>query len=178
MNQRGRVMATMRIRDLAERYAVAVDAKDVGGVARLFVSDVVVPGHGVGRDAIAAFYDQVLRRFHCSMHLVANTVVDQHDEEHASGVVYCRVHHHSTDPEHWYDHALAYFDDYAIESGQWRFRRRRVHTWYRQTVAHPHADGARVIPPSGSDGTSRGRLPDGFATFETFWQRDPRSSER
>ena len=57
------------------------------------------------------FYDQSLRNFHCSMHLVGNHVIDFDDDDHAHGVVYCRAHHHVLEPEHWFDVALAYFDD-------------------------------------------------------------------
>jgi ketosteroid isomerase-like protein len=158
------------IRQLAQRYALAVDGKDLDALAALFVEDVDNGRHGPGREGVKRFYDRSLRNFHCSMHLVANHVIDFDDDDHAHGVVYCRAHHHVLDPEHWFDQALAYWDTYERQDDRWLFRRRRVRLWYRQRFGHPDHGPERVTATAGASGPSRGpQMPEAFTTFETFW---------
>jgi hypothetical protein len=121
---------------------------------------------------VKTFYDQVLRQFHCSMHLVANHVIDFDDDDHAHGVVYCRAQHHVLQPEHWFDQAIAYWDSYERGGDEWLFRRRQLKSWYRQEVGHPHHGIERVELAGESTGPQRGtQMPDAFATFEAFWAR-------
>jgi ketosteroid isomerase-like protein len=168
------LLARDRIRQLAARYALAVDAKDVDGIAKLFVDDVDNGRYGLGHEGVRRFYDQSLRKFHCSMHLIGTHVIDFDDDDTAQGIVYCRAHHHVLQPEHWFDEALAYFDTYERIAGEWRFRRRRVRSWYRQEVGHPVNGPHRVSPTIESSGPKRGaRMPEAFSTFDAFWLREP-----
>jgi hypothetical protein len=124
--------------------------------------------YGSGREGVKTYYDNALRGFHCSMHLVANHVIDFDDDDHAHGVVYCHAQHHVLEPEHWWDEVLAYWDTYERLDGAWCFRRRRVRSWYRQE----HGD--RVIAPAADQGPKRGvMMPEAFPTFEAFWARPP-----
>ena len=158
------------IRQLAQRYALAVDGKDIDTVATLFAPDVDNGRYGQGHEGVKRFYDQALRNFHCSMHLVANHVVDFDDDDHAHGVVYCRAQHHVLEPEHWFDMALAYWDTYERFDGRWIFRRRRLRSWYTQYVGHPEHGTARVRYEAGASGPQRGQqMPEAFETFEAFW---------
>lgn len=162
------------IRQLAERYAIAVDGKDLDGIAMLFVDGVDNGRYGTGPDGVKRFYDQSLRKFHCSMHLVGNHVIDFDDDHHAHGVVYCRAQHHVLEPEHWFDMALAYFDTYERVDDAWRFRRRRVRSWYRQEIGHPEQGSARVTATPMASGPQRGAsMPHAFPTFDEFWSRPP-----
>lgn len=164
------LMARDSIRRLAERYALAVDGKDLDGLAALFVPDVDNGRYGPGRDGVKRFYDQTLRNFHCSMHLVANHVIEFDDDDHARGVVYCRAHHHVLEPEHWFDEALAYWDTYERVGGAWLFRRRRLRSWYRQHFGHPEHGVERVEAAAAASGPKRGgRMPEAFPTFDSFW---------
>jgi ketosteroid isomerase-like protein len=168
------LIARDSIRQLAQRYALAVDAKDVDAIATLFVADVDNGRYGPGREGVKRFYDQSLRKFHCSMHLVANHVIDFDDDVGASGILYCRAHHHVLDPEHWFDVALAYWDTYEHVNGRWLFRRRRVRSSYRQEFGHPDHGAERVMPNPATSGPQRGaRMPEAFATFDAFWSRPP-----
>ena len=170
MDDLTRLLALESIRGLAQRYALAVDGKDLERLALLFAPDVDNGRWGSGRDGVKAFFRQSLRNFHCSMHLVANHVIDIDDDEHASGVVYCHAHHHVLEPEHWFDEALAYFDTYQRISGDWFFRRRRVRSWYRQHYGHPENGNERIVPAIEASGPKRGaRMPEAFPTFEAFW---------
>jgi hypothetical protein len=169
------LVARDRICQLAYRYALGVDGKDLDGLAALFVEDVDNGRYGPGREGVKTFYDHVLRGFHCSMHLVGNHVIDFDDDQHAHGVVYCRAHHHVLEPEHWFDQAFTYWDTYERVGEDWFFRRRVLKSWYRQEFGHPSHGTGRVVSPPGADGPARGaQMPDAFPTFEAFWSRAPR----
>jgi ketosteroid isomerase-like protein len=171
------LLARDRIRQLAERYALAVDAKDLDSLAGLFAEDVDNGRFGAGREGVKTYFDTSLRNFHCSMHLVANHVIDFDDDTHAHGIVYCRAQHHVAEPEHWFDQAIAYWDTYERADGGWFFRRRRVRSWYRQQIGHPGHGTERVVEPPPATGAMRGaRMPEAFPTFESFWARSPRPS--
>lgn len=174
MDEWGALLAREAIRALAQRYALAVDGKDIDAIAALFVPDVDNGRFGSGPEGVKRFYDESLRRFHCSMHLVANHIIDFDGDEHAHGVVYCLAHHHVLEPEHWFDEALAYWDTYERVGGEWRFRRRRVRSWYRQHIGHPDVDSTRIEAAIEPSGPKRGaRMPEAFATFDAFWDRSP-----
>lgn len=180
MDALDRLVARDAIRDLATRYALAVDGKDLGTLAELFAPDVDNGRYGVGPDGVMAFYDQSLRNFHCSVHLVANHVIDlnEADPDHATGVVYCTASHHLVEPDRWFDEALAYWDTYERFGGEWRFRRRRLRSWYRDHRDDPEHGDARLEAAVGTSGPTRGgRMPEEFATFEPFWARPPRAEQ-
>jgi hypothetical protein len=169
------LLARERIRQLAVRYALAVDGKDLDGIAALFAADVSNGRYGPGRGGVRNFYDQALRGFHCSMHLVANHVIDFDDDDHAHGVVYCLAHHHVLEPEHWFDKALAYWDTYERAGDDWYFRRRRLKSWYHQEFGHPEYGTERTAEASTASGPLRGsQMPAAFDTFDAFWSRPPR----
>ena len=174
MNSIELLLARDEIRQLADRYAVSVDGKDLHTLASLFVDDVDNGGYGRGRDGVVRFYNERLRLFHCSMHLVGNHVIDFTSDALATGVVYCRAHHHVTDPDHWFDMALAYWDTYERHGTEWLFRRRQVKSWYRQEIGHPTQRNIRVLAEPGETGTMRGScMPFAFPTFDPFWDRQP-----
>jgi hypothetical protein len=165
MNPLEELVARDQIRQLAQRYALAVDGKDLDGIAALFVDDVDNGRYGTGREGVKSFYDQSLRKFHGSVHLVANHVIDFDDDHHAHGVVYCLAKHHVLDPEHWFDEALAYSDTYERAGGAWFFRRRVVKSWYRQEFGDE-----RVKSAPAESGPKRGaQMPEAFPTFDAFW---------
>lgn len=169
-----RLVARDAIRELALRYALAVDGKDLDSLVRLFAADVENGRFGVGREGVRRFYDQALRKFHCSVHLVANHVIDLDDGDRAHGVVYCLAQHHVLEPEHWFDEALAYWDTYERIDGIWYFRRRRLRSWYRGHVGHPTHGVTRTVAAAELQGPKRGgRMPEAFETFQAFWDRPP-----
>ena len=168
------LVARDKIRELAYRYALAVDGKDLDSLAALFVEDVDNGRYGPGREGVKTFFDHALRSFHCSMHLVANHVITFDDDEHAHGVVYCRAQHHALDPDHWFDQALAYWDTYERLVDEWLFRRRLLKSWYRQEIGHPERGSGRVVSEPTVEGSMRGaQMPEAFPTFDAFWSRAP-----
>src|ERR1700746_557128 len=86
-----RLEALDEIRQLAAKYAVALDMRDFDSLANLFVDDVGVPGKGRGRAAMREWYDaQIRRSLLGSAHGVLGHVIDVHDADNASGLVYSR----------------------------------------------------------------------------------------
>ena len=72
-----RLEAIDEIRQLAAKYAVALDMRDFDALANLFVDDIGVPGKGRGRAAMREWYDAQIR---CSLlgsaHGVLGHVID------------------------------------------------------------------------------------------------------
>ena len=171
------LVARAAIENLAVRYALAVDGKDLEALANLFAPDVDNGRFGRGPLGVRHFFDQSLRRFHCSVHFVANHAIDFDDDDHAHGVVYCHARHHVLEPEHWFDEALAYFDSYERFGNGWRFRRRQVRSWYRQYSGHPEQPEGRIEAEPEQRGPKKGgRMPEAFPTFTSFWERTPSGS--
>lgn len=146
---------------------MAIDARDLDGLVALFVDDVAAGRRGSGRDALRAWYDDVLRRFRRSIHLICGHVVDFVDDDHATGLVYCRAEHE--DGDGWYVMAMRYEDVYERRDGRWYFVRRKEHPWYAVDVLD------RPSPPyvrwPGHEAMVA-TLPDRLDTWRSFWDED------
>jgi ketosteroid isomerase-like protein len=162
-----RVESELAIRQLAARYALAIDSRDLQALGDLFVADVDNGAAGRGREPLRAWFGQVLTNFYRSMHFVAGHVIDFQDAESATGSVYCRAEHE--DGDHWVVMSMIYADTYRRDDGHWHFVRRRLKPWYvADSLEHPQAGGdfsrwPGAVPPH------RIGLPQGFATWEPFW---------
>src|SRR5438445_2447880 len=65
-----------QIRQLVSRYALALDSRDVPALVDLFVEDVQVGRGQQGRDALAAWFDPILRPYRTTFHLIGNHIID------------------------------------------------------------------------------------------------------
>ena len=130
------------VRELVDRYALAVDERRAAEVAALFVADGVlaVPRppasmapttERVGRAAIETAMAS-LHRYVSTLHAVVGHVVDAapDDPEHrATGTTTCIAHHvmaaddGSLTNTVW---GLRYHDVYVTDDGTWRFARRAL----------------------------------------------------
>jgi hypothetical protein len=158
------------IRQLAAKYAVALDMRDLDAVANLFVDDVGVPGKRRGRPALRDWYDAEMRHdLLGSAHGVLGHVIDVHDAEHASGLVYSR---NDLETETvWVIELLAYLDSYERRDGRWYFARRTPLFWYQSDVTVPPVGPSKMRWP----GTAPhdGGFHDAFPSWEVFWAADP-----
>jgi hypothetical protein len=156
------------IRQLAARYALALDSRDVAALVALFVQDVQSSDGGVGRDALATWFDAILRPYSTTFHLIGNHVIDMVDEDHATGVVYCR-------PEHevgnlWIVMALQYWDRYERRDGRWYFKSRSVHVFYACDVLEsPLAVPERFHFPD-NPMLTKADLPQRWNSWQEFWR--------
>ncbi|BBY76729.1 hypothetical protein MPRF_36280 [Mycolicibacterium parafortuitum] len=131
-----RLEALDEIRQLAAKYAVALDMRDLDSLVNLFVDDVAVPGHDHGRPALRRWYDRELRHgLLGSAHGVHGHVIDVHDTHHATGLVYSRNDLETSSA--WVIELLAYLDTYECRYGRWYFVRRKPLFWYESDITDP-----------------------------------------
>ena len=154
------------IQQLVSRYARALDARDMAAVAALFSPDVQVGGEAHGRAALQAWMSDLMSNMRTSVHLVANHVIDFHDADHASGVVYCRDELERPDTGEWAVGTIQYWDDYKRVDGEWCIDRRRLHRWYLVDWLERPSPGAGV----NDFAMMRERqLPDAYPSWHEFW---------
>lgn len=165
-----RLEALDEIRQLAAKYAVALDMRDLDALVNLFVDDVGVPGTRSGRTALRAWYDTELRHdLLGSTHGVLGHIIDVHDADRASGLVYSR---NDLETESvWVIELLAYLDSYQRREGRWYFARRVPLFWYQSDITDPPVGPQKMRWP----GSARhdGAFHDAFPSWQEFWAADP-----
>lgn len=161
-----RIEAHLAIQQLAVRYALAVDSRDLDLMVRQWVPDVWMgKAHGQGHDAVRRFFEPILSTFYRSIHMIVGHHIDVIDSDNASGVVYCRAEHE--DGEHWVVQAIIYEDTYRRVEGTWGFVKRVHRHWYSSPVQ---------LAPSGptfENWPGRGGpppdLPQAWRSWHDFW---------
>jgi ketosteroid isomerase-like protein len=166
----GWLVAHEQIRQLAGRYAVALDARDLDTLVGLFVDDVRVGPDQVGRAALRTSFTEQLRGLGVTILLVGSHVIDVIDEDHATGVVSCRGEIEMG--EQWVVQAIQYHDTYERRDGSWLFVRRRHLLFYGADLLERPIG----LPPARwpASATGKGELPEALPTWQAF-QRDVRS---
>jgi ketosteroid isomerase-like protein len=173
MTDTERLLAIIEIQQLAYRYAVCVDARDLDGLVELFVPDVRVGREATGREALRADFDRQLRATGVSFLQVGNHVVDVADESSATGVVYCRgeIQEGGRESSRWIVQLIQYHDRYRRDGGRWRFVRRKHLLVYgadlgQSPVGLPPADWPRRQ-------TGWGTVPGSLPSWRRFWGDGP-----
>lgn len=167
MDDLERLIAESEIRQLASRYAVALDARDLDALVQLFIDDVQVGRDVRGHAALRADFDVQLRAIGVSILFVGNHVIDFEDDERARGVVYCKA--EIQDGERWIQQSIRYDDTYARTRRGWCFVRRRHRLFYGADLGdNPLRLGSAEWP---KNHTGRGDLPESLDTWRTFWNR-------
>jgi hypothetical protein len=128
------VSAIEALAQLLERYARAVDDRDVDALAALFTDDAIVIG-ARGEQSIADWLDSMRapRAFPVSMHLFGTPLVElSPDGASASLDTYAVVHQLGGEGQGDLTLGVRYLDDVVRDGGAWRIRRRRATTlWMR-----------------------------------------------
>lgn len=166
-----RLESLASIRQLACRYALAVDSRNISDLADLFVPDARLGTGETGREALARWFDGILRAPRTSVHFVGNHIVDFDDADHARGIVYCRDQLERPDTGTWEIGELQYWDAYARVDGEWCFVRRRFHRWYIVDALTRPAHGAGVN--DGTDPLRARQLPEAFESWGRYWGEAP-----
>ena len=117
------------LRELADRYARAVDRRDWELAERLFTRDCVLVGPGyelVGRDGILAGLRQI-DRFRATQHSVHNQLFELAGDR-ATGETYCTAHHlyERDGVRRKLSWGIRYQDRCVREAGLWRYERREL----------------------------------------------------
>ena len=165
MNEAQRLLAYEEIRQLASRYALSVDSRDLDALVHLFVEDVQVGRERFGRDALRSDFDRQLREIGISILFVGNHVIDLLDDDHAKGVVYCKGEIEVNG--RFIQQAIVYRDTYERRDESWYFTRRQHLLFYG---AEP-GDNPLTLPPANwpENHTGRGTLPEDWETWKSFW---------
>ena len=160
-----RLLSIEAIRQLAYRYAWATDSRDIDALISLFIDDVRVGRDRYGREALRASFESQLREIGISILNVGNHIIDFEDDDHASGIVYCRG--EIQDGERWIVQAILYQDNYERRETDWYFVRRKHLLWYGAEEGENPLD----LPPANwpENHTGRGTLPESLATWKLFW---------
>ena len=166
MNDLERLVAKDEIRDLAIRYAHALDLRDLDALVELFVPDVQVGRDGRGREALRSSFDLQLRAIGVSILYVGNHWIEFEDEDHADGRVYCRG--EIQEGERWITQAIQYRDRYERRDGRWYFVRRKHLLWYGSELGQSPLG----LPPANwpEHNTGKGTLPEAWESWQRFWK--------
>jgi SnoaL-like domain len=158
------LLAHEQIRQLASRYAVALDARDLDTLVGLFVPDVRVGRGHVGRDALRKNFTEQLRDLGVTILHVANHVIDIVDDDHATGIVSCRGEIEMG--EQWVVQSIQYHDVYERRDKVWLFVRRRHLLFYGADMLQRPIG----LPPAHwpASATGKGELPEALPTWQAF----------
>jgi ketosteroid isomerase-like protein len=162
-----RIESLAEINQLAFRYALAVDSRDLSALCDLFVPDVVVDRHNSGRTALRAWFADILKAFGASVHFVGNHIVDFVDADQATGVVYTRDQLERRDTGGWDVGEIQYWDRYRRIDGRWYFVGRKFHRVYIVDALTRPSHGAGVNDGSGQ--LPARQIPDAHPSWGRFW---------
>lgn len=165
-----RLEALDEIRQLAAKYAVALDMRDFDALVNLFVDDVGVPGGKHGRAAMREWYDTQIRQVLLgSAHGILGHIIDVHDADRATGLVYSR---NDLETEAtWVIELLAYLDSYERREGRWYFARRTPLFWYQSDITDPPLGPQKLRWPQSP--WQEGAFHDAFPSWQEFWDAEP-----
>ena len=111
------------IRQLAAKYSVTLDMRDLDMHVNLFVPDVRVGKEKTGRQALKEWADATFRdQFTGTSHHIGNHIIDFDSNDSAIGLVYSK-NEHETETE-WVIMQMLYWDSYSRVDGRWLFKKR------------------------------------------------------
>ncbi|MDG4669144.1 nuclear transport factor 2 family protein [Mycobacterium sp. 236(2023)] len=143
----GDLLARDEIRALPLRYAAAVESRDVDAMTELFSPRAQFGDFGEGADGLRALMADSLGDSLFAVILVANHLIDVHDDMHATGQVWAHC-YAQTRSDGFLDQLIRYDDTYAKVDGRWLFAHRRHRLWYgvvhdRSPLTQPPANWPR-----------------------------------
>ncbi len=162
------------IRQLAAKYALTLDMRDIDMMVTLFPRDVRVGKDASGRKALRTYMDGTLRSpFTGTSHHIGGHVIEFDDPDHAHGIVYSKNEHETPvdrGQDEWVIMQMMYADDYVRQDGQWFFERRLPLYWYATDLIKPPVGDNKMRWP-GQDQTE-GNFHKLFPSFAEYWERD------
>ena len=158
------------IRQLAGRYSLSLDMRDLDAHVNLFAPDIRVSRDKVGRAHLKAWVDDTLRnQFTGTSHHLGQHIIEFVDPDHAIGVVYSKNEHECG--AEWVIMQMLYWDDYERIDGVWYFRRRLPCYWYATDLNKPPVGDMKMRWP-GREPYS-GAFHDLFPSWREFWAARP-----
>lgn len=158
------------IRQLAGKYALSLDMRDLNAHVNLFAPDIRVGKGKSGRAHLKSWVDETLRhQFTGTSHHLGQHLIEFIDADNAVGVVYSK-NEHETGAE-WVIMQMLYWDDYQRVDGQWFFRRRLPCYWYAADLNKPPIGDMKMRWPGREP--YRGSFHDLFPSWQVFWANVP-----
>jgi len=158
------------IRQLAGRYSLSLDMRDLDAHVNLFAPDIRVSREKVGRAHLKAWVDDTLRnQFTGTSHHLGQHIIEFVDPDHAIGVVYSKNEHECG--AEWIIMQMLYWDDYERIDGVWYFRRRLPCYWYATDLNKPPIGDMKMRWPGREP--YEGAFHDLFPSWNEFWARRP-----
>ncbi len=163
------------IRQLAAKYSLSLDMRDLDAHVGLFAHDIRVSRELTGRTNLKRWLDDTLRlQFTGTSHHIGNHIIEFDDADHAHGVVSSKNEHETPcengDTE-WVIMQMIYWDNYERIDGRWFFRRRLPCYWYANDLNKPPVGDNKMRWPDRE--TYEGAYHDLFPSWKTFWQEPP-----
>ena len=158
------------IRQLALRYAIAIDRRDLDLLVSLYVEDVWVGKAGTGRGVLRKDFGDGLKKIGVSMLFVGNHLIelDADNPDKATGTVYCRARIEATPDSHrMVEHAIQYSDWYERRDGRWYFARRKHELFWGVELTERPLDQPDANWPAKQVGT--GTVPYRYESWTDFW---------
>ena len=164
MSEIDRLVAYEEIRQLASRYALAVNLRDLDALVELFVDDVRARNGRSGRAALRDDFAHAIRNAEVDILDVTTHVIDLIDRDHAAGTVYSRA--ELGDRRRWERQAIAYEDKYTCRDGLWYFVRRNHRLFYGVDAGPSPLDQEPAEWPRRRIG--RGSVPYEWPTWQAY----------
>ena len=157
------------IRQLAAKYSVTLDMRDLDMHVNLFVPDVRVGKEKVGRQALKSWADATFRdQFKGTSHHIGNHIIDFNSPDSAIGLVYSK-NEHETESE-WVIMQMLYWDSYERVEGRWLFKKRFPMYWYATDINKPPLGDEKMRWPNQEP--YEGFFHDLFPSWQDFWSNE------
>ena len=163
------------IRQLAAKYSLSLDMRDLDAHVNLFAADIRVSREKSGRRHLKRWLDETLRQqFTGTSHHIGNHIIEFDDSDHAHGVVYSKNEHETPRQDggvDWVIMQMLYWDNYERIEGRWYFRRRLPCYWYATDLNSPPVGDDKMRWPDRDhyDGAYHALWP----SWEAFWANPP-----
>ncbi|MCB1704912.1 MAG: nuclear transport factor 2 family protein [Halioglobus sp.] len=167
------------IRQLAAKYSLSLDMRDMDAHVNLFVDDIRVSRDKVGRAHLKRWLDDTLRlQFTGTSHHIGNHIIEFEDPDRAHGVVYSKNEHETPCADgssEWVIMQMIYWDNYERRDGRWYFRRRLPCYWYATDINKPPVGDNKMRWPDREP--YEGAYHELWPSWTEFWANPPGDSE-
>jgi hypothetical protein len=174
-----RLEALDEIRQLAAKYSLSLDMRDLDAHVNLFAPDIRVSREKAGRSHLKRWLDDTLRlQFTGTSHHIGNHIIEFDDPDHAHGVVYSKNEHETpreNGDSEWVIMQMLYWDNYERIDGRWYFRRRLPCYWYATDLNKPPVGDNKMRWPDRE--AYAGAFHALWPSWQEFWERPPADDE-
>ncbi|GAB3103708.1 nuclear transport factor 2 family protein [Aestuariicella hydrocarbonica] len=158
------------IRQLAAKYSLSLDMRDLDAHVNLFAPDIKVSRDKQGRQHLKHWLDDTLRlQFTGTAHHIGNHIIEFDSPDTAHGIVYSKNEHETGDE--WVIMQMIYWDNYERINGRWLFRRRLPCYWYATDLNKPPIGSNKMRWPDREP--YEGAYHELFPSWQAFWSNPP-----